>query len=761
MKDLMPAPNGADAFKCPAQHLHSAPCSQLPAILSHLPCGLTVFDATLELVFSNDAVRDMLAPEGSSIEVDVGHVLRNVARRSKAGPQTLRLHGRVIEVRGNAMPDGGIVTMYADKTAEHEALAELATSEDRLARALEASGLGLWESDLETGEVYVSRGWSSMLGLGEQDVQVSAASVDACLPPEGRERERIFEARRRLVKGEIDTLSLEHRFARADGTSSWLHTSAQVSKRAPDGRALRVVGTCADITERMEAAVALEAARQAADEASRAKSDFLATISHELRTPLNGVVGLAHLLRGADLPPMEHDAVAMIDNCAKSLLSLVDNVLDLSRIEAGRLTIDEGPVDLSGLVNEVADVFTVRAQDKGIHFTLSVEPSLPDCIHADGGRLRQILLNLLANALKFTSAGGFSLAVRRAVAAAQPTLELEVRDSGIGIAPEDQARLFQRFTQVDSTRTRRYGGSGLGLAISRELAQLMQGDIELRSSPGSGSSFTLRIPLVAVARPEAAAAVAQVRDPAEARILVAEDNPVNRLVIQRLLKSQGYTQVTVVEDGLQAVQACEQSVFDLVLMDCQMPIMDGLEATQELRRRGFGIPILALTASAVAGDRERCIAAGMDDYLTKPIEPAKLALRLQQWLEAAPAADTLPAPLELPCPAFEPDTLDYRFAGDVELFSECRNLFVRHADAWLHELEAAWHASDLAALARVAHKLRGAAANVGAAKLARLCAAAEGGDSRPSQDWLASAATALSAYVRESAAVELREVEIH
>ncbi|RYF15694.1 MAG: response regulator [Comamonadaceae bacterium] len=482
----------------------------------------------------------------------------------------------------------------------------------------------------------------------------------------------------------------------------------------PDGG---MILTYTDVTAARRADAELRRALEAADQANQAKSDFLATMSHEIRTPLNGVIGLTQLLAGANLPPMESDSVLMIDSCAKSLLSLVDNILDLSKIEAGRLTLDMVPTDLVQLVQEVSDVFSVRAAEKGIRFDLRHERHVPRWISADPGRLRQVLLNLLGNALKFTSEGGFSLHVFTRDTEAGAELCFEVFDTGIGISPEDQARLFTRFTQVDASSRRRHSGTGLGLAISRQLSQLMGGDVTLVSRAGHGSTFTVRIPLQLAAAPRAETAAALQVVKTDARVLLVEDNEVNQLVAQRMLAKLGYTNVTPALTGREAVDACSRAPFDLVLMDCQMPVMDGWEATEQLRAMGVKAPILAFTASATSGDRDRCIAAGMNDYLTKPVELAILADKMQRWLEGVPEhakeAATAAAPSQ---PVFDRETLTTRFLGDTSLFSEAREMFVRHTRQLLDELPRAQ--LDLPALRKAMHRIRGSAAMLGAAWLA-------------------------------------------
>jgi PAS domain S-box-containing protein len=654
---------------------------------------------------------------------------------------------------GSALAPIAFVGTAVDVTETVRLERELQHKNRLLARALEASGLGMWEIDFRSGQVHLSSGWTRMLKVS--DVAEVLQTEDAARYFPRQEMARVMEGRRRLLKGEIAHLSLEHEMRAADGSLLWVLTEAEVTERGPDGRALYVVGTSKDITERKHAEAELRRALKAADEASHAKSDFLATMSHEIRTPLNGVIGLTQLLAGADLPPMEKDSVGMIDSCAKSLLSLVDNILDFSKIEAGRLTLDPVPTDLVQLVDEVADVFLVRAAEKGIRFDVRKDPALPRWISADPGRLRQILLNLLGNALKFTTEGGFSLHVHPAPGP-QPQLVFQVFDTGMGISEEDCARLFTRFTQVDASASRSHNGTGLGLAISRQLAQLMGGDVTLVSRLGHGSTFTFSIPV------QEARAPAQVERPAahavreDVRILLAEDNEVNQLVAQRLLAKLGYPNVTVAFTGREAVQACSDTRYDLVLMDCQMPVMDGWEAARALREAGMRMPIIAFTASATSGDRDRALASGMNDYLTKPVEMAVLADKLQRWLGTAPAVQ--PAAATAPqrdteLPDFDAGAISERFYDDFEMFQQARAIFLRQTRQGLAE---AAGVSDALELCRLAHRIRGSAATLGAARLAQLCQrleeGAEGLTVQQMRDGLEEAAARLEAFAGESEA---------
>lgn len=406
-----------------------------------------------------------------------------------------------------------------------------------------------------------------------------------------------------------------------------------------------------DITEQRRAKAELEHARDASEEANRAKSQFLATMSHEIRTPINGILGFAELLQETPLNEQQKTYAGTIKDAGENLLVIVNDILDISKIEAGKMTLELVPFDLERMIGEVVTLLSNRTQEKRLEIRVEYPDSLPRHLVADPVRVRQILTNIAGNALKFTEQGSVTIRVSGAIAGAQKFVRIGVQDTGIGISKEQQAKLFQKFSQADSSTTRRFGGSGLGLVIYKELTELMGGQVGIESEPGRGSTFWFSFPLLeaeacASANPEAGLLssketpgtnVGDVPDWSKLRVLLAEDNVVNQMFVLAVL-GKWKCQTEVAATGLEAVEHFKTGTHDIIFMDCHMPEMDGFAATKEIRKleqtepgRVARTPIIAITASAMQEDHDRCMAAGMDAVLTKPVRARTLQQAIQRW----------------------------------------------------------------------------------------------------------------------------------
>jgi PAS domain S-box-containing protein len=632
-----------------------------------------------------------------------------------------RPNGVQFEVRTIRLPDGGHTRVYTDVTARQQAVEALRASEARYAEksaVLEATfenmdqGIMMIAPDFTV--AVMNRRLKELLDLPDElfERRMSFPEIvrwqweagefgpGGCMVEEG--------VRSHLRNADLATMPEVYTRQRPNGITLEIRTIA-----LPTGGWVR---TYTDITDHRRAEAELARAKDAAEAGNRAKSAFLATMSHEIRTPLNGVVGMAGLLIETDLSQEQRECAETIRHCSDALLAIINDVLDFSKLEAGLMAFEKAAFDPAQVARSVLGIVEPGAREKGIATGLAVAPDLPGTVLGDPGRLRQVLLNLVGNAVKFTDRG--SVVVTMSGGGSGRRLRFEVQDTGIGIPPEARNRLFREFSQVEASITRRFGGTGLGLAISKKIVEAMGGAIGAESEAGGGSLFWFEIPLDE-APPLAAPRSAEPAGPPAAgakclKVLVVEDNRVNQRVATGILAKMGHA-ADLASNGLEAVARVEAEAYDLVLMDMQMPQMNGLEATRVIRAMGrpaADVPIVAMTANALASDREACLAAGMDDFISKPVDRRKLERAVAR---AAASAGADPSSAQ----AVPETSIDHwrmhELAQELgeEGMAELVASFWQDAGQIIDLFRRACDAGDLEAMGRALHTLKGAAANLG------------------------------------------------
>lgn len=520
---------------------------------------------------------------------------------------------------------------------------------------------------------------------------------------------------------------LNHEQPRIDraGHRQWVLAS-KVPFRDGSGKIAGIVGISRDISERKRAELALQTAKEAAEAANRAKSDFLANVSHELRTPLTGILGMTDLTLDTDLSAEQREYLDMVRGSANSLLTLINDLLDFSKIEAGMLTLDPHDFSLHDCLAETVKLLSVQANKKGLELSCHIATDVPDMLVGDSVRLRQVLVNLVGNAIKFTERGQIAVAVQMhqgdgvLPAPEVCSLHFSVRDTGVGIPADKQGLIFGAFVQADSSTSRKYGGTGLGLAISARLVQSMEGRIWLESEVGKGSVFHFTVSLrrsTAERKRDATPACTGPRRSRPLHLLLAEDNQVSQRLASRLLEKRGH-RVVVTANGREALAALEKQTFDLVLMDVQMPEMDGMEATAAIRARerttGGHLPIIALTAHAMKGDQDCCLAAGMDGFVSKPLQSEELFRIIESHAPAVGPSDADRDEETSANYAFNEAELRERAGDDPGLLKELVELFLAEIPGVMDEIRTAIHQKDAVRLRKVGHLLKGSAGTLGA-----------------------------------------------
>ena len=549
-----------------------------------------------------------------------------------------------------------LVGSMFDVTERHRTNEALRLRDEFFKALFENGGVGIMSNDDQGRFIEVNDTSLEFFGVERKDL-LGQTLIGYTHPDH---RARAAEQIRKLISGEVDHWRWEKLFLRKDGEERWGDVAASAI-RGPDGHFISGITVLVDITARKRQEDELRKVREAAEAANRAKSAFLATMSHEIRTPMNAILNTAAFALETELTQQQRQYMTVIGTAARGLLALINHILDFSKIEAEKLELESAPFALMEVLDEVTQIFRANVLETGVELVIHAGSDVPRSLVGDAHRLRQVLINLVGNAFKFTERGEVRLHVKRGVAAdGLVELRFSVRDSGIGIPKEQQGQLFQAFSQADSSTTRRYGGTGLGLAISLRLARLMGGDLSLVSELGTGSTFTLtaRFGVAAaqnVARVTPAGLPASPVPPSAAgageftglQVLLAEDNEANRFVAIELLSRLGFD-IDVAVDGVHAVKMALKRSYACVLMDVQMPGMDGIEATRQIRADPLGaaLPIIAMTANAMKGDQEVFLAAGMNDYVPKPIDRNALLEALRRQVVRTPghaAPDGVPA----------------------------------------------------------------------------------------------------------------------
>jgi PAS domain S-box-containing protein len=552
---------------------------------------------------------------------------------------------------------------------------------------------------------------------GYRPEEVIGKRVDIPIDEDGLAE--ILQTYEALFAGEIDRAVLLYRTEHKQKGWRWYESNVRLVSDPQSGEPQEVIASVRDISEHKILEEKLRAARDAAEAAALAKSSFLANMSHEIRTPMNGVMGFADLLLESNLDGDQRQYAELIAESGQSMVALINDILDLSKIEAGQMAIAAQPIDLHHTINGTLRLMKAAATKKGLLLESEIEERLPEYIVGDKLRIRQIVSNLVGNAIKFTENGAVRIRVQQVSDEGQPAIEVAVTDTGIGIAADRQEAVFGEFVQADGSTVRQYGGTGLGLSISRRLATLMNGSLSVASKEGHGATFILRFPLVPADAPEAAKAeTSDRRPPPDANrdnrcILLVEDHDINRLLITALIEKAGY-RFEIATDGVEAIASVEHAqqegrLYDMVLMDIQMPNMDGIEATRRLRQAGFSselLPIVALTANAFNSDVEECLEAGMQAHLGKPVRMAELGPVLDRWLPKRRQVDV-------------PENSD----STVEALRPRYETFKRKTLAQMERCYAALPnptPDDIAELKRLMHKLSGSAAMFGDTALGAL-----------------------------------------
>ena len=742
------SPEGRVAVQSdPASALRSAALNGtlLLAALEALPDGFVLFDANDRIALYNERYREMYRDSADLIAVGTSyeHGLREGVRRGQYPEargreeawiaERLRQHrdpqapieqrtadGRWVRILERRTPTGETVGLRVDITEIKEREEALQRSEERLRAIMDSTPDCIFCVDGKGRAVDVNEAVETVFGLRRADI-IGRRPVDIVIPE--RFRPALEEGLHRYVEAdEVPDGKARHEMkaVRADGSEFFCEIT--ITAAGPTQQHM-VVAWLRDVTARKQREYELRQAKESAEIANRAKSDFIARMSHEIRTPMNAVIGLSSLLVHTPLDAVQKQHVDLIEKSATHLLSLINDILDFSRLDAGHSELEVRPLDVQDLVQGAVAVARSLPGAARLAITSERAPDVPPRLEGDARRLNQILLNLLGNAVKFTDRGAVTLSCRLVERrAGSVRLRFAVEDTGIGISPEMRSRLFMPFEQGAEAAVRQASGTGLGLAICRQLVERMGGAIGVDSAPGAGSTFWFELDFDVAATDVAAAIVPDTRADRQLSILVAEDVPSNQMLARALLEKMGH-RVEIEADGSAALAAAKTGRFDLVMMNVRMPVMDGLAASRAIRALegpAAAVPIIALTAFGQPEDKARALAAGADDCIAKPIRP----------LELAAVVERMTARTKIAVPAMDKDIdrvalEELRQSVGEEAFARLLMRFRQDADESLREMDAAAQAHDPSRLRKAAHRLAGLFGQFGASRAAEAAAAVE------------------------------------